>query len=65
MKTGFDKFYPAGDGLFQYLTLEEALEAFHAIGRDYGRHARAARGLAEEFFGSDRVLSDMIAAAGL
>ena len=65
MKTGFDKFYPAGEGLFQFLTLEEALEAFRAIGRDYARHARAARGIAEEFFGSDRVLSDMMAEAGL
>jgi hypothetical protein len=65
MKTGFDKFYPTGEGLFQFLTLHEALEAFRAIGRDYPRHARAARGIAEEFFGSDRVLSDMMAAAGL
>ena len=65
MKTGFDKFYPAGEGLFQFLTLDEALEAFRAIGRDYTRHARAARGIAEEFFGSDRVLSDMMTAAGL
>ena len=65
MKTGFDKFYPAGEGLFQFLTLEEALEAFRSIDRDYARHARAARGLAEEFFGSDRVLSDMMVAAGL
>jgi len=65
MKTGFDKFYPAGEGLFQYLSQEEALEAFRAIGRDYPRHARAARGIAEEFFGSDQVLSDMMAAAGL
>jgi len=65
MKTGFDKFYPAGQGLFQFLTLDEAVEAFRAIGRDYARHARAARGIAEEFFGSDRVLSDMMARAGL
>jgi hypothetical protein len=65
MKTGFDKFYPAGEGLFQFLTLEEALEAFRAIDRDYARHARAARGVAEEFFGSDRVLSGMMSAAGL
>lgn len=65
MKTGFDKFYPAGEGLFQYLTMDEALEAFRAIRLDYARHARAARGIAEEFFASDRVLADMMARAGL
>lgn len=65
MKTGFDKFYPAGEGLFQFLTMDEALESFRVIRGDYARHARAARGIAEEFFGSDRVLADMMARAGL
>jgi len=45
--------------------MEEALEAFRPIRGDYSRHARAARGIAEEFFGSDRVLADMTARAGL
>lgn len=65
MKTGFSKFYPAGAGLFEFLNLDEALEAFRTIEGDYRRHARAARGIAEEFFASERVLLPMMAAAGL
>jgi len=65
MKTGFSKFYPAGEGLFEFMTEAEVLEAFRAIDRDYARHAKAARGIAEEFFGSDHVLPPMLAAAGL
>ena len=65
MKTGFSKFYPAGEGLFEFTAEEEVLEAFRAIDRDYARHARAARGIAEEFFASDHVLPPMLAAAGL
>ena len=65
MKTGFSKFYPAGAGLFEFLDLDEALEAFRTIEGDYRRHARAARGIAEEFFASERVLLPMMAAAGL
>jgi hypothetical protein len=65
MKTGFDKFYPAGEGLFAFTTMAEALEAIRAIDRDYARHARHARGIAEEFFASDRVLAALTAAAGL
>jgi len=65
MKTGFSKFYPAGEGLFEFLDMEEAAEAFRTIEGDYARHARAARGIAEEFFASERVLLPMMQAAGL
>lgn len=65
MKTGFSKFYPAGTGLFEFLGLDEALEAFRTIEGDYRRHARAARGIAEEFFASERVLLPMMSATGL
>ena len=65
MRTGFSKFYPAGEGLFEYESHEEALAALAAIDADYPRHARAARGLAEEFFAGERVVGAMLAEAGL
>jgi hypothetical protein len=65
MRTGFAKFYPVGEGLFDYLTEEEALVAIDAIAADYGRHSRAARALAGEYFAADRVLGALLAAVGL
>ncbi len=65
MKTGFSKFYPAGEGLFEFTTMDEALDALRAIERDYARQGRAARAIAEEFFASDGVVSALMARAGL
>ena len=65
MKTGFSKFYPVGHGLFEFLTHEEALDAFERISRDYRRHADAARAVAEEFFAGPTVVGTMMANAGL
>jgi hypothetical protein len=65
MKTGFSRFYPVGDGLFEYGDAEEALAAVDAINGDYRRHSRAARMLAAEYFGSDPVISGLMAEAGL
>jgi hypothetical protein len=65
MRTGFSKFYPAGEGLFEFSTHAEALDAFDQIARDYPRHARAARGLAEEFFEGTRVVGAMMSSVGL
>ena len=65
MRTGFDKFLPVGRGLFSYSTEEEALAGIDAIATDYRRHGAAARELAREFFGCDRVLSALLAQCGL
>jgi hypothetical protein len=65
MKTGFSRFYPVGEGLFEFSDLDEALAALDAINADYRRHSRAARMLAAEYFGSDLVISGMMAEAGL
>lgn len=54
--TGLQDLLPTGDGLLTFATLEEAAEATRAIERDYVRHARAARRLAEEAFDSSKVL---------
>jgi hypothetical protein len=65
MRTGFRKFYPVGRGLFDFTTEDEALTAIDAILADYQGHSRAARELAHEYFGAERVLRDLTAAVGL
>jgi hypothetical protein len=65
MKTGFSRFYPVGDGLFEFGEMDDALAAIDAINADYRRHSRAARMIAAEYFGSDVVISGLMAEAGL
>jgi hypothetical protein len=65
MRTGFDRLYPAGRGLFDYGSRDEALAAIDAIAVDYGRHSNAAREVAGEIFGAERVISRLLADAGL
>ena len=65
MATEFSRFYPVGEGLFDYIDSEGALAAVTAIGKDYNRHARAARRLAAEFFTSDRVVGTLMEQTGL
>ena len=64
MRTGFAATCPAGRGLFDYATREEALAAIDAIATDYSRHSRAAREVAEGYFAADRVVGDMLRDAG-
>jgi hypothetical protein len=63
--TGFEDVLPTGEGLFAVSTAEEAAEAIRAIRRDYALHRAAARALAQEYFDSDKVLSDLLVDAGL
>jgi hypothetical protein len=65
MNTGFSRFYPVGEGLFEYADATEARAAIAAIESDYPRHARAARDLAAVYFASDRVLATLMAGVGL
>jgi hypothetical protein len=65
MKTGFSRFYPVGEGLFEYSDADEAVGAIAAINADYRRHSRAARMMAAEYFASDGVISAMLAEAGI
>jgi hypothetical protein len=65
MRTGFGKFYPVGRGLFEFGDHAEALAGIDAIAADYPMHSRAARELAREYFGAERVIGDMLAACGL
>jgi len=63
--TGFEHTIATGAGLLTYTKVSEAVEALHEIERDYGRHAQAARRLAEEQFDSDAVLESLLRRAGL
>lgn len=58
--TGFSHRYPVGEGLLAFSTLEEAAAGAEEIERNYDRHSRAARWLAEEYFDSDTVLSRLL-----
>jgi hypothetical protein len=65
MKTGFSRFYPAGEGLFEFGDEAEALAAVEAVNADYPRHSRAARRLAAEYFASEAVIGPLMAASGV
>jgi hypothetical protein len=63
--TGFSRNYPTGEGLVPFRTLDEAVQGARRIARDYERHSRAARALAEAYFDSDIVLPAMLEQMGL
>jgi hypothetical protein len=63
--TGFGKLVPTGKGLFAYGTMDEAVDALARIDADYATHAAAARGIAMDYFGAERVLGRLLADAGL
>jgi GT2 family glycosyltransferase len=58
--TGFGNVLPTGEGLFEYTSTDDILDALTRIEADYGRHARAAGGIASEFFSHEAVLSPMV-----
>jgi hypothetical protein len=62
--TGLAEHYPVGEGLLTFSTLDQAVIGVEELARDRGRHVRAARALAEEYFASDRVLSRLLAELG-
>ena len=64
-ETGFSKFIPTGRGLFAFSTLDDVLAALDAINGDYLAHARAAREIAQEYFGSEKVLAKMLHDVGI
>lgn len=61
---GFAEFYPVGEGLLSFATLDEAVDAAEELQTNYERHSRAARELAREYFDSDRVLTRLLERAG-
>jgi hypothetical protein len=63
--TGFSRNYPVGEGLVAFRTLDEAVAGAEQIVRDYDRHCRAARALAEGYFDSNKVLGRLLDEVGL
>ena len=64
-ETGFSRELPVGKGLFAFGTMDEILAAIDAMNTNYARHARAARGLAEEYFDSSIVLARLLQKVGV
>ena len=58
--TGPSAYLPNGEGMFRFTSLDEAAAALDAINRDYERHCRAARELAETHFDSKHVLEGVL-----
>lgn len=58
--TGFGVAIPTGDGVLAFTTPEQAAAAIDRLASDPGGHAEAARAIAEEYFDSDKVLTDLI-----
>jgi hypothetical protein len=63
--TGFGNIIPTGEGLFPFITEDDALMAIDAVARDYGRHSAAARMIAHEFFDAELVIGDVLKKIGL
>jgi hypothetical protein len=63
--TGLADLYEVGDGLLTFATPDEAAAGALAIDRDYVRHARVARQLAERYFDSDKVLVELLRKLGI
>jgi hypothetical protein len=59
-ETGFSNVLPIGEGLLSFKTMEQAAAAIDEVNGNYGRHAKAARAIAEEYFDSRKVLTRLI-----
>jgi hypothetical protein len=63
--TGLRDRYPVGEGLLAFSTLDELAAGVEEIERDYERHSRAARALAEDCFDARKVLARLLERLGL
>ncbi len=63
--TGFGNILPTGRGLFAFRNINDVLAALSAIADDYDGNARAAGEIADAYFSAERVLSSLLARAGL
>lgn len=62
--TGLRDLLPTGEGLLLFGGIEDAIAGVEALRGDYPRHARRAREIAEETFGSDAVLGRLLERVG-
>src|SRR5262245_12203605 len=63
--TGFSESLPCGEGLLAFDAPGDAAAAVAAVNRDYERHCKAARRMAEEFFDSDKVMGGLLEKSGV
>jgi len=63
--TGFSPYYPVGEGLFAFTTLDDAVSAIDSIEGNYKLHCEAARAIAEKQFNSETVLTRLLEDAGM
>jgi hypothetical protein len=63
--TCFSELIPTGEGLFAFSNLDEAARGIETVEKDYSRHQRAARDIAEKYFASDVVLKNLLERTGL
>lgn len=64
-ETGFSKFLPTGKGLFAFTTTDDILTAVDLIESDYLGNSQAAREIAAEYFGAEKVIGSLMERAGL
>ncbi len=62
--TGFSRHLPTGRGLFRFTDADGVLAALDSLRSDYAGHRRAARGIAEDHFDSDKVLGRLLDEVG-
>lgn len=58
--TGFQDWLDTGEGIFAFSGVDDILGALEMLDRDYGRHARAARTIAEQEFEARKVIGQML-----
>jgi hypothetical protein len=63
--TGFEDMMATGEGVFAVEDAEQAAAAIAAVRSDYGRHSRAALKLARDHLDGERVMTGMLAQAGI
>jgi hypothetical protein len=63
--TGLAGLYPVGEGLLTFSDPDEAAAGLGQVARDYSRHSRAARDLAEERFEARSVIGRLLTELGI
>lgn len=59
-ETGWSKYIPEGKGLFSFTDVDTAIESIKSVALDWNKHSKAAVEIANDFFDSKIVLTDMI-----
>lgn len=59
-ETGFSRWLQTGSGVFAFASPQEARAGIERVSREYERHCRGARAVAEEYFDARRVLPSLL-----